>query len=114
MKNEYGVQLDSNRYAPSILQWNPGEQCAFCGLEHVEVVRHEIFQGAGRRENCKQYGLWITVCPRCHSWIHSNPNMETVKELDEQAQHQAMEKYGWSVDDFRRIFGKNYIDLEEE
>lgn len=113
MKNEYGENLDSNRYASSILQWNAGEQCAFCGKEHVEVVRHEIFQGHGRREKCKKYGLWITVCPLCHSYIHNNPKDKRVMELDEQAQHQAMEKYGWSVQDFRDHFGKSYVDEEE-
>lgn len=115
MENEYGQRLDDNRYAPSILQWNAGEQCAFCGREHVEVVRHEIFQGVGRRDKCKKYGLWITVCPTCHSFIHNNPQNKSVRELDEQAQHQAMEKYGWSVAEFRDRFGKNYIsDLEEK
>ena len=109
MKNEYGETLDSNRYAPSILQWNVGEQCAFCGREHGELVRHEIFQGHGRREKCKKYGLWITVCPTCHSYIHANPQQEAVKELDEQAQHQAMEKYGWSIQEFRDHFGKSYL-----
>lgn len=112
MNNEFGERLDNNRYAPSILQWNPGEQCAFCGAEHVEVVRHEIFQGVGRREKCKQYGLWITVCPRCHSYIHNNPRDKQVQELDEQAQHQAMQKYGWTVEQWIAFMGKNYITEE--
>ena len=110
MKNEYGEKLDSNRYAPSIMQWNAGEQCAFCGREHVEVVRHEIFPGHGRREKCKQYGLWITVCPMCHTFIHTNPKNSKVMELDRHAQHQAMEKYGWTTKEFVEKFGKNYLE----
>lgn len=109
MENEFGEKLDSNRYATSILQFNPGEQCALCKAEHIELVRHEVFHGTGRRELSKKYGLWITVCPACHSRIHSNPTDPAVKDLQVQAQHQALHKYGWDTAKFIEVFGKNYI-----
>ena len=109
MKNEYGEALDDNHYAPSIMQWNPGEQCAFCRMEHVEVVRHEVFHGFGRREKSKKYGLWVTVCPTCHQFIHSHPRNDRVLELHQQGQHQAMEKYGWTTEEWISIMGKNYL-----
>lgn len=112
MKNEFNEHLDSNRYAPSIVQWNVGEQCPVCRREHIELVRHEIFHGSGRREKSKEYGLWITCCPTCHSILHSNPKCSDNISLQRQAQHQAMEKYGWTTKDFIKIFGKNYLEEE--
>lgn len=37
--NEYGVKLDSNGYAPSILNQQP--TCLICGRYHT--ARHEVF-----------------------------------------------------------------------
>lgn len=108
MKNEFDALLDSNGYAESILQWNTGEQCAFCRTYSGDLARHEVFQGINRK-NSKKYGLWITVCPSCHRFIHNNPLDPSVKDLDKHAQHQAMEKYGWPTEEFIRIFGKNYL-----
>ena len=107
-KNEFGADLDINGYAPSILQWNTGEQCAFCKADGIDLVRHEIYQGPNRT-NSKKYGLWISVCPTCHRFIHQNPQHPEVKDLDVQAEHQAMEKYGWDKAHFIMRFGKNYI-----
>jgi len=39
--NEYGVKLDSNGYAPSIL--NQQSTCLICGRYHT--ARHEVFYG---------------------------------------------------------------------
>lgn len=39
--NEYGVKLDSNGYAPSILNQQP--TCLICGRYHT--ARHEVFYG---------------------------------------------------------------------
>lgn len=108
MQNEFGATLDSNGYAPSILQWNTGVQCARCGLEDTHLARHEVIHGPYRKKS-KQLGLWVTVCPTCHSYIHDHPKEPEVLEFYRQAQHQAMEKYGWSREDFIREFGKNYL-----
>lgn len=104
-----GSSLDKNGYAPSILQWNAGEQCARCGLEDIHrLARHEVFHGPYRQKS-KRLGIWITVCPTCHSYIHDRPKDRDVVDLSRQAQHQAMEKYGWSKEDFIREFGKNFL-----
>ena len=42
--NEYGVKLDSNGYAPSILNQQP--TCLICGRYHT--ARHEVFYGPYR------------------------------------------------------------------
>lgn len=52
---------------------------------------------------------------RCHRIgryaVHQNRN--TMQLLHEYGQKKAMEEQGWNVDQFRREFGKNYLDLEE-
>ena len=83
MKNEFGVVLDRNGYAPSILQRGrrgicggedaPGH-CYCCGrregrgfLERLE--RHEPW-GAANRQKSKALGLWVTLCRECHEETH--------------------------------------------
>ena len=102
---------DSNRYSPSILQEDAGERCFLCDREHVELVRHEVYEGVGRREKCKKLGLWITLCVGCHSRVHSNPAGGSAKFLDEYAERVAIATYEWTVKDFIREIGKNYIDF---
>lgn len=102
MKNEYGVQLDRNGYAPSLF---PEDKCYLCG-KGGELVRHEIIHGS-RRTKSKAYGLWVTLCPSCHWKIHHEANTE--EWMKGHAQHFAMMEYGWTKEDFRERFGKNYL-----
>lgn len=102
--NEYGVELNKNGYAPSIL--GAFDDCYLCHREG-DLARHEIFHGALRQKS-KAYGLWIHVCPMCHELIHNTPKKDL--ELKTIAQRNAMLVYGWSVEDFRVRFYKNYVD----
>jgi hypothetical protein len=75
------------------------------------VERHHIFGGAYKKKS-EKYGAMIYLCHFCHNeppnGVHFNKdNMRTLRK---QAQAEIMEKYGWSVSDFRRVFGKNYLD----
>lgn len=111
-KNEHGEALDSNGYAPSVF---PTERCFFstdrllrCGC--VDLVRHEAYhhdQGGATRELAKRYGAWVTLCPRHHADVHNFPQFN--RELQRETQRRVMERYGWSEDEFRDHFGKNYL-----
>ena len=105
MKNEYGTILDSNGYAPSIMR-GPKTLCAIC-YRGGDLARHEIFHGA-YRSNSKRFGLWLNLCPECHRAIHSEAYKDRLLKMD--GQKMAMEYYGWSVQEFRRRFGKNYLE----
>ena len=107
--NEFGERLDDNHYATSILQYNVGEQCAICKQKHIELVRHEVFGGPNRWLS-KRYGLWVTVCPTCHAYLHADPKSPQAIDLKQQAQHQAMFKNGWTTAEFIMKFGKNYLE----
>ena len=99
--------MDRNGYNPSIL----GDYafCAICG-KNGPLQRHEVFHGANRPKS-KKYGLWISICPSCHSIIH-NSDGALDRRLKRQAQEQAQTVYGWSTAEFRLIFGKNYREDE--
>ena len=121
MKNEFGVALDSNGYAPSIMPNKKDmfghPQCYYCLNGHA-LVRHEVLYGQNRTKS-KSLGLWILVCPDCHRWIHGEkqcwPEMEGLDagmrlELKLTAQRMAMIDYSWTKEEFARRFGKNYLE----
>jgi hypothetical protein len=86
------------------------KQCYMCGsTQWIEV--HHIFGGAFRNKS-EQYGLKVPLCHYCHNeppnGVHHNKQNRLA--LQSKAQEIAMEYYGWDIDEFRAIFGKNYID----
>lgn len=106
MTNEYGATLDRNGYAPNALL-HAGERCYLCCRSGVKLDRHEIFHGAYRKKS-KALGLWVTLCHDCHMELHhADATLDTA--LKQKGQRVAMERYGWTVDEFRRRFGKNYL-----
>lgn len=106
MTNIYGVKLDRNGYAPSILNEQEGE-CFVCGAGG-DLVRHEVYYGTAYRSRSKELGAWVNVCPECHAAIHDKVD-DLDKQLKEIAQMKAMLYYGWSIPEFRNRFGKNWL-----
>lgn len=109
MKNEYGAELDRNGYAPSIVY--EGGYCFCCMMDEsafgANLVRHEAFGGPNRQKS-KRLGLWVNLCPRCHSEIHGDARKANA--LRQIMQADAMHQYKWSKEDFIREIGKNYLD----
>lgn len=91
MTNEYGVTLDRNGYAPSIVQDIAG--CYYCTTQCGKLDRHEVFHGASRKKSKALH--------------HKDAALDAL--LKRQGQRVAMRHYGWSEDEFRAHFGKNYI-----
>lgn len=91
-----------------------GPYCWLCGRNGSgdPLDTHHIFGGANRSKS-DRYGLTVKLChSRCHIFgkyaVHHNA--DTMRELHEYGQRLAMARYGWSVDDFRKEFGKNYLE----
>lgn len=85
--------------------------CELCGRWR-SLHRHHIFFGTGKRQISERYGATIMLCPVCHSTdrkqgIHGNHWI--CLQVQEQEQRRLMQKYNWTVEDFRKIFGKSYI-----
>lgn len=59
------------------------------------------------------------VVPLCHKRCHifgpmaAHRNAETMQLLHEYGQRKAMEENNWTIPDFIREFGRNYIDQED-
>lgn len=98
--------MDGNGYNPSIMTTEPG-LCYICGF-HTETARHEIFGGPDRALS-KKYGLWVDVCPRCHSRIHANGSQYIFLKNAAQRRFEALHGHR----EFERIFKVNYLWAEE-
>lgn len=112
MKNEYNEALDRNGYTGSVFDES---RCYYAGDKYTtccgpDLVRHEVYHhdmGGATRELAKRYGAWVTLCPAHHGHVHNFPQFG--RELQQETQRRVMERYGWTVDDFRARFGKNYL-----
>lgn len=94
--------------AKSIMQTHKGV-CFLCG-RHGPTEKHHVF-GAGCRRLAEKLGLWVWLCHRCHNeppdGVHHNA--ERNRSLKAQVQIRAMYVYGWTVEQFRKLFRKSYI-----
>jgi len=101
-------ELDRNGYAPSLLDREEGG-CFLCGRTNGKLDRHEAFGGAYRQKS-KKYGLWCSLChSECHlNGVHLYAAMG--RYVKRQAQKAAMSEYGWTTEEFRKHFGKNFLE----
>ena len=74
------------------------------------LVRHEIFFGPFRQKSIK-YGLVVFLTPEMHNMgdygVHNYRANNLV--LKRAGQRAAMEYYRWSMEEFIKQFGKNYL-----
>lgn len=96
----------------SIIQKNKSH-CYLCGKNSnfEPLDEHHVYGGSNRKLS-EKYGLKVYLHhSTCHIFgacsVHSN--VEIDKALKADIQKKAMEHYGWTVAEFRGIFGKNYI-----
>ena len=85
------------------------KRCFICGsYQWIEI--HHVFGGANRKLS-EKYGLKVPLCHYCHNeppnGVHFNK--KNMRKLQAYAQAKAMWHFRWSIDDFRAIFGRNYL-----
>lgn len=89
-------------------------KCFLCKRTETACNRlevHHIFQNANRNKS-DEYGLTVLLCADCHRlkpWA-AHQSGKTMDYLHKYGQNLAQEKYGWTVEQFREIFGASYID----
>ena len=88
-------------------------ECFLCGRNGNgdPLERHHIFGGANRKLS-EKYGLVVWLCgSRCHreGRYSAHQNGLVADYLHRMGQMQAMKEQGWTKDEFREIFGKNYL-----
>lgn len=87
--------------------------CFLCGA-WGQTERHHIFGGA-RRPLSEKYGLTVELCHRCHqeSPDSAHRSGETKLALHKFGEMQAIREQGWTVEEFREKFDKNYLEEDE-
>ena len=92
-------------------------KCFRCGRNGCvdPLDRHHIFGGAYRKKS-EKYGLVVDLCHHeCHIFgedsVHQNA--ETMRRLKRYGQLKAMHEQNWTEDEFRREFGKSYLEEGE-
>ena len=86
--------------------------CYICGRnarsDYHGLDEHHCFFGANRK-NSEKYGIKVYIChDKCHlNGVHKDAELN--RYLQAKVQKKAMKHYGWSVEQFREIFGKNYL-----
>lgn len=85
------------------------ERCFLCGRTDW-IEHHHIFGGANRKKSTK-YGLIVPLCRWCHNespgGVHHNK--DAMLFLHQYGQRKVMAEQGWSIEDFIREFGRNYL-----
>jgi hypothetical protein len=98
----------------SILQ-KDNDYCFICKRHRQAIFGgldlHHIFNSHNKK-NSEKYGLLVYLCHYdCHIFgdksVHKNNKVNLA--LKQYAQKKAMEYYGWSIEEFRKVFGKNYL-----
>lgn len=90
------------------------KECFLCGRNgsHDPLDRHHLFPGPYRNKS-EKYGLVVYLCHHdCHIFgpYSAHHNKNTMRRLKQYGQKKAMLEQEWTVEDFIREFGKNYLD----
>lgn len=89
--------------------------CYLCGRSEYEsrehLDKHHVF-GAALRKKSEEYGATVYLCHlTCHLYgenaVHKNAGVNN--RLKAYAQAVLMDRHGWTVEDFRKEFYKNYL-----
>lgn len=92
----------------SILQTQ--KHCLICHTEQ-NLHLHHCFEGTGRRKISDKYGVTVWLCAKHHNMsdegVHFNRKLDI--KVKQWAQKKTMKHYGWSKEEFIKIFGKNYL-----
>ena len=88
-------------------------ECFLCG-NYETVERHHLFGGPFRKK-ADRLKLTVMLCPWCHQIDpdSAHKSAETRLYLHKYGQQKAMREQGWSVEDFVREFGKNYLEIAQ-
>ena len=90
------------------------DHCLVCG-ESGNLHIHEVFFGNGKRALSIKEGLCVSLCPFHHNMsnhgVHLNRTLDL--KIKRWAEKEWLKHNHKTIDDFIKLFGKNYI-LEED
>lgn len=99
----------------SVLQ-SDNTRCYICHQRDEPLDLHHVFYGALRKKS-NHYGAIVWLCHnRCHIFgenaVHRNHKVDIW--LKKRCQRALMLREGWTIEQFREEFYKNYLDEGEE
>lgn len=83
--------------------------CYICGA-YQPLHKHHIYGGYGRRQISEEQGCWVYLCLNHHTGrfgVHNN------SELDYGLKRMCQQRWEYlhgSRDEFRKLFGKSYVE----
>lgn len=87
-------------------------KCYLCGknasADYFGLDEHHCFPGPNRKVS-EKYGLKVYLChDSCHlNGVHKDAKINRTLQAD--VQKKAMEYYGWDMETWRSLFGRNYL-----
>ena len=87
------------------------KECFKC-LSCYNLEEHHVFFGSANRKLSEQDGLKVWLCYEHHRGtygVHGRDGKKIDTYLKEQAEQVWIVYYGKTEDDFRKIYGKNYL-----
>ena len=87
-------------------------RCYICGknanADYFGLDEHHVFFGYNRKKS-EKYGLKVYLCHNsCHLYgVHKYADLN--RKVQREVQVKAMKHYGWDMDTWRSIFGRNYL-----
>lgn len=95
----------------SILQ-SDKSKCFRCN-RICRCEEHHIFDGVRNRSKSEKYGLKVYLCHNCHNRDAKHKSIhfdaDEMLKLQKIGQLAFMNYYKKSADEFRELFGKNYL-----
>ena len=91
---------------------NDMENCMVCGVNKY-IEYHHVFGGTSKRKISDEYGLIVPLCKLHHTGtngVHGKNGSLLNKRIKQHAQTKAMVYYDWSIEEWIKIMGKNYLD----
>lgn len=101
------MKAQKTRRSNSIMQ--DKKYCFVCGQTR-NLYKHHVFMGNKQRNTSDEEGCWVWLCFEHHlgnSGVHRDSEFD--RTLKENCQKKWMEVNHASIDDFRKVFGKNYV-----
>lgn len=84
--------------------------CHICGTP-LDLHKHHVFPGSGRRKVSEREGCWVYLCAAHHNMSPNSVHMDRMMDLAlrREVQRKWMEVNDASKEEFIRVFGCSYI-----
>lgn len=80
----------------------------YMGVEVPAKHKHHCIHGVANRKIAEREGVYCFLCLACHTALHDKGFHD--KDLQKIAEQAWLDYYNKTIEDWIRVFGKNYLD----